>query len=95
MFQVVNSSAALVQSQMVCLLGLTVGILNLLSLFQLFVSLALESPSGEWSFKYVCKVNVQNQRNSSTVINIIAIAVGSHIAEVVLDYSGHYIDPNK
>ena len=47
-----NSSAALVHSQLVCLLP--VGILNLLSSFQLFVSLALKSPSGEWSFKYVC-----------------------------------------
>ena len=40
-----NSSAALVQSQLVCLLP--VGILNLLSSFQLFVSLALKSPSAE------------------------------------------------
>jgi len=47
-----NSSAALVQSQLVCLLP--VGILNLLSLFQLLVSLALKSPSGEWSIMYVC-----------------------------------------
>ena len=39
-----NSSAALVHSQLVCLLP--VGILNLLSSFQLFVSLALKSPSG-------------------------------------------------
>jgi len=47
-----NSSAALVKSPLVCLLP--VGILNLLSLFQLFVSLALKSPNGEWSIKYVC-----------------------------------------
>ena len=56
LFQVVspwfNSSAALVHSQVVCLVP--VGILNLLSLFQLFVSLAMKSPSGEWSIKYVC-----------------------------------------
>ena len=45
-----NSSVALVQSQQVCLLP--VGILNLLSLFQLFVSLALKSPSGQ--LKYSC-----------------------------------------
>ena len=46
-----NSSAALVHSQLVCLLR--VGILKLLSLFQLLVSLALKSPSGEWSITYV------------------------------------------
>jgi len=40
-----NSSAALVHSLLVCLLP--VGILNLLSLFQLLFSLALKSPSGE------------------------------------------------
>ena len=52
LFQVVpGSTAALVQSQLVCLLP--VGILNLLSLFQLLVSLALKSPSGEWSIMYV------------------------------------------
>ena len=47
-----NSSAALVYSQLVCLLP--VGILNQLSSFQLLVSLALKSPSGEWSITYVC-----------------------------------------
>ena len=47
-----NSSAALVHSQLVCLLP--VRILNLLSVFQLLVSLALKSPSGEWSITYVC-----------------------------------------
>ena len=48
-----NFSAALVQSQLVCLLP--VGILNLLSLFQLLVSLGLKSPrGGGWSIKYVC-----------------------------------------
>ena len=51
-----NSSAAFLYSQLVCLLP--VGILNLLSLFRLFVSLALKSPSGEWSIKYVCDVRV-------------------------------------
>ena len=44
------SSAALVNSQLVCLLP--VGILNLLSLFQWFVSLALKSPNGKRSIKY-------------------------------------------
>ena len=44
-----NCSVALVQSQLVCLLP--VGILNLISLFQLLVSLAQKSPSGEWSIK--------------------------------------------
>ena len=44
-----NPSAALVQSQLVCLLP--VGILNLLSLFHLFASLALKSPSWERSIK--------------------------------------------
>ena len=56
-FQVVrawfNSSAALVPSQLVCLLP--VGILNLLSLFQWFISLALKSPNGERSIKYTFK----------------------------------------
>ena len=47
-----NSSAALVHSQLVCLPP--VGTLNLLSSSQLLVSLALESPSGEWSITYVC-----------------------------------------
>ena len=46
-----NSWAALVQSQLVCLLP--VGILNLSSSFQLFVSLARKSPNREWSIKYV------------------------------------------
>ena len=39
----------LVQSQLICLLP--VGILNLLSLIQLFVSLSLKSLSGEMSIK--------------------------------------------
>ena len=43
---------ALAHSQLVCLLP--VGILNLSTSFQLFVSLALKSPSGERSIKYVC-----------------------------------------
>ena len=47
-----NSSATLVRSQLVCLLPVV--ILNLLSSFQLFVSLALKNPSGEWSITYVC-----------------------------------------
>ena len=47
-----NSSATLVHSQLVCLLPVV--ILNLLSSFQLFVSLALKNPSGEWSITYVC-----------------------------------------
>ena len=47
-----NSSAVLGHSQLVC--RLPVGTLNLLSSFQLFVSLALKSPSDEWSIKYVC-----------------------------------------
>ena len=48
-----SSSAALEQSQLVCLES--VGILNLSSSFQLFVSfLALKSPSGERSIKNVC-----------------------------------------
>lgn len=48
-----NSSAALVHSQLVCLLP--VGILNMLSLFELFISLALKSPNGERSIKYTYK----------------------------------------
>ena len=58
-----NSSAALVHSQLVCLLP--VGILNLLSSFQLLVSLALKSLRGEWSITYVCMyVRVSNSRNT-------------------------------
>jgi len=41
-----NTSTALLQSQLVCLLLVRV-LLKLLSLFQLFVSGALKSPSGE------------------------------------------------
>ena len=48
----VQLSAAPVHSQLVCLLP--VGILNLLSSFHLLLSLALKSPSGEWSITYVC-----------------------------------------
>ena len=56
-----NSSAALVQSQLVCLLP--VGILNLLSLFQLLVSLALKSPSGSGQLSmYVCFPSCLEQR---------------------------------
>ena len=47
-----NSSVVLIHNQVVC--RLPVGIFNLLSSFQLFVSLALKSPSNEWSIKYVC-----------------------------------------
>jgi len=45
-----NSSAVLVDSQLVCLLP--VKILNLLSLFEWIISLALKSPNGERSIKY-------------------------------------------
>ena len=48
-----NPSAALVDSQLVCLLP--VGILNLLSLFEWIISLALKNPYGERSIKYTYK----------------------------------------
>ena len=46
----INPSAALVHSQLVCLLP--VEILDMLSLFQYFVSLDLKSLRGERSIKY-------------------------------------------
>ena len=42
---------------------LPVGILNLLSLIQLFVSLALKSPSREWSIKSVCMYDLPPNEN--------------------------------
>ena len=55
LFEVIPSSVPrlrLLHSQLVCLLP--VEIPNPLSLFQLFVSLALQSHNGEWSVKHVC-----------------------------------------
>ena len=45
------------------------GILNLLSLFQLLVSLTLKSPSREWSIKYVC-ICIKKNRFQTTASNL-------------------------
>lgn len=57
LFLVVPGSTALVSSQVVCLRPVGILIKQLLlflcSVFSLIVSLALKSPYGEWSTKYV------------------------------------------
>jgi len=87
-----NSSAALGNSQLVCLLP--VGILNLFNLFQYFVSFALKIPRRENSMKYtICTLNKQSTKLG--ICNRLIVILFQAFSRWILCYLSHNTKPNK
>ena len=87
-----NSSAALVHSQLLCLLP--VGILNLFSWFQYFVSLALRSPCGPRSIMYTLHT-LDMQSTKLGISNRLIAILFQVFSRWILCYLSHNTKPNK